>query len=373
MEVREIDCRNKRQVEQFIHLPFSIYKDDANWTPPLHMDIKKVFDRQQHSFYQHSDAVFLMAFDETGKALGRLAVLDNSRYNALHEEKAAFFYLFECVEDVEVARNLFEYAAEWAKGRGLTKVLGPKGFTPLNGIGMLVEGFEYAPALDQPYNPAYYPQFMRELGFKKSRELLTGRLSSSDRIPEKIHYLSERVQKRFGLRVDCFKTRKQLRKIIPYLKDLYNGTLTESSGNPAITDAEVKVMANQLIWFADPRLIKILMKDDQPIGLLLAYQNISPAIRKAKGKIFPFGWIPILQELRHPYTIDINGSGVIPAYRGLGGTAVLFSEIEKSLLEGEFEYAEIIQIGTENDKMLRELDSLGIRFNKKHRVFEKEL
>lgn len=373
MEILEINTKDRRQVERFIQLPFFIYKDDPNWAPPLHMDIKKVFDRDKYVFYQHSDASFFLAVNDKGKALGRIAVLENTRYNALHEEKVAFFFLFECVNDYAVAKALFERAESWARARGLVKIVGPKGFTPLSGMGMLVEGYEFPPAMEQAYNPEYYPQFLERLGFSRIRELLTGRLYPTETIPEKIHYLSERVQKRFGLQVDRFTNRRQLRKVVPYLKDLYNQTLTGSGGNPAITDADVKVMAAQMIWFADPRLIKILMKEDKPIGLLLAYQNISPAIRKAKGRLLPFGWVHILKALRNPRTIDINGSGVIPEYRGLGGTAVLFSEMEKSLLEGKFEYAEMIQIGTDNEKILRELDSLGIHFNKKHAIYEKDL
>lgn len=373
MEIREINTHDKRQVKQFVHLPFLIYEDDIRWVPPLRMDIMKIFNREKYAFYQHSDAAFFMAFEEDGSPIGRIAWLDNTRYNMLHEEKTAFFYLFECKKDAKAAKALFQAGEDWAHARGLNKIIGSKGFTPLNGLGMLVEGFDLPPALDQAYNPPYYPVFMKDMGYTIQRELLTGRLYSEDRIPEKIHYLSERVQSRFGLRVDRFTKRSEVKKIVPYLKDLYNSTLTESSGNPAITEEEVKVMAEQLIWFADPRLIKILMKDEKAVGLLLAYQNISPAIRKAKGRLFPFGWIHIVKELRHPRTIDINGSGVIPDYRGLGGTAVLFSEMEKSLLQGEFEYAEMVQIGTENEKILRELDSLGIKFNKKHCIFEKKL
>jgi len=130
-------------------------------------------------------------------------------------------------------------------------------------------------------------------------------------------------------------------------------------------------MANQIIWFADPKLIKVLMKDEKPVGFLMAYPDISRAIQRIKGKMFPFGWIHLMIALKTTRWININGAGIIDSYRGLGGTAVLFDEMAKSVREGRYKHADLVQIGTENERMQREMSSFGINFYKTHKMYEK--
>ncbi len=133
-------------------------------------------------------------------------------------------------------------------------------------------------------------------------------------------------------------------------------------------------MTNQMLWIADPKLIKIVMKDDRPVGFLFAYPDISAALQKTKGRLFPFGWLTILRELRTTDWININGAGMIEEYRGLGGTAILYSEIFKSVTENpRYHHAEVVQIGLENDKMQREMQNFGIDFYKMHRTYVKDL
>lgn len=373
MIIREIDTHDKKQVKSFLNLPFMIYKDNEQWVPPLEMDARLMLDRRRHSFYQSGDAAFFMAFRDNGEAIGRIAVLDNEHYNQHNKTNIVFFYLFEVIEDEQAAHKLFESAFNWGKKRGRTVIIGPKGFTALNGLGLLVKGFEHRPALGIPYNHSYYSKFIDHLGFTPIRDILSGYLSSQQRIPAKIHMISERVQEKRGLKVTCYRSRKDLRRILPYLKELYNGSLVGTSGNAPLTDEEIKVMADQILWFADPRLIKILTKNDRPVGFLLAYPDISAALQRTKGKLWPFGWFDILRELRRTEWININGAGIIEEYRGLGGTAILFSEMEKSILEGGFKHADIVQVGVENDRMQRELSSLGIDFYKAHRIYQREI
>ena len=324
-------------------------------------------------FIKAGEAIFLMAFSESGEGLGRLAVLDNLRYNRYNRTNTAFFYLFETVEDITVARGLFERGFAWAKSRGREDILGPKGFSALNGLGMLVKGFEHRPAMGIPYNHAYYPGFLEKMGFTPQREILSGYLSGDQQIPEKVHLISERVQEKRGLRVHSYHSRGDLRKMLPYFKELYNGSLVGTSGNAPLTDQEIRSIADQILWFADPRLIKILWKGEKPVGFLLAYPDITPALQRNGGKLWPFGWIEILKELRHADWIDINGAGILDEYRGLGGTAILFSEMEKSIRLGGFKHADIVQVGVENERMQRELSSLGIDFYKTHHIYRRKI
>ena len=121
---------------------------------------------------------------------------------------------------------------------------------------------------------------------------------------------------------------------MPKLRDLYNGSIEGTPGNAPLTDDEAMTMADQLLWFADPRLIKIVMKDGEPVGYLFAYPDISTAVQRTGGRLLPLGWADMFIELRRTRWININGAGMIEKYRGLGGTAILFSEIYDSFIAG---------------------------------------
>jgi hypothetical protein len=203
--------------------------------------------------------------------------------------------------------------------------------------------------------------------------LVSGYLSASAPLPDKILQVAELVQKRRGLRVARYRTRRDLRALVPRLGELYNDSLSGTSGNVPLTDDEIKSLADQILWFADPRLIKIVFKGDLPVGFLFAYPDISAAVQRTRGRVFPFGWIDLLRELRQTKWININGAGIIEKYRGSGGTALLFSEMSKSIIEGGFQHADIVQIGVDNDRMQRELRDLGIDFYKTHRMYQRAL
>ena len=373
MDITQIDLANKKQVKDFLNLPFRIYKDTPQWVPPLQMDERLRLDLQRYPFYKHSQAGFFLAYEED-RVIGRIAVIDNRLYNQFNDQAAAFFYLFECENDHEAAGAMFEAAFDWARGRGLTKILGPKGFTVLDGFGLLVKGFEYRPAFGMPYNPTYYPALIEGAGFEPERDALSAYIGADIQFPPRIHELAERIAKRRGLRIARYRTRNDLRAFIPKMKELYNNALRGTAGNAPLTDDEVKMMADQLLRFANPRLLKVVMKGDDPVGFLMAYPDISVALQKTKGKLFPFGWITLLREFKRTDLLNINGAGLLPEYRGSGGTAILYSELFKSVIEtGQFNHAEIIQIGTENENMLRDLTNFGVDFYKIHRTYVRAL
>lgn len=372
MHIEAIDLNDRKRVTAFLRLPFQIYINISQWVPPLEMDARRQLDLNKNPFFEYGDAIFLMAF-EGNRPTGRLAVLNNRSYNQYNQEATAFFYLFECEQNPEAAAGLFEAGYEWARQQGAVQMIGPKGFTPFDGLGMLVKGFEHRPAFGQPYNPPYYPDLVENLGFESHRELVSGYLDSSLQLPQKTFQVADLLLKRRGLRIARYRSRGELRALVPHLRDLYNGALAGSEGTVPITEGDVKGIADQMLWFADPSLIKIVMKDDEPVGFLLAYPDVSAALQRTKGCLFPFGWIDLLRELRQTRWININGAGMKDGYRGLGGTALLFSEMYKSVVESRYRYAELVQIGVENLNMQREMRDLGGDFYKTHRLYKRDL
>jgi hypothetical protein len=376
MNITQVDLHNKKQVDDFLHLPFSIYRDIPQWVPPLQIDELLRLSPKRFPFYKHSQAAFFLACD--GKyPIGRLAILDHHPYNEFNKTKTAFFYLFKCKNDMEAATALFNCGFEWARSRGLNQIAGPKGFTPLDGFGLLVKGFEHRPAFGLPYNPAYYVDLVEAQGFVKEAESVSGYLSTDTPFPARIHQLAERIAQRRGLRILRCSTRKDLRQFVSYLKELYNNSLDGTQGTVPLTDEEVDTMANQLIWLADPKLVKLVMKvedplqgNDKAVGFLLAYPDISSALQKTRGRLFPLGWLTLLLELRRTKWINVNGAGLLPEYRGSGGTAILYSEMFKSVNENpRYKHADIVQIGVENTNMQRDMENFGVNFYKMHRTY----
>lgn len=373
MDIIQIDTRHKQDVRRFLDFPFQLYRNIPQWVPPFESDARHMLDRRQHPFYRHSDADFFLAL-KSNRVVGRLAILENKRFNEFHHTRTALFYLFEAENDLEISRGLFNAAIEWARARGLTELAGPKGFTALDGMGLLVKGFEHRPALGIAYNPPYYAAMLEDVGFVNDGDVVSGYLDVNNlRFPQKIHDIAARVQKKRGLRIARFTSRRELLSLVEPLKRMYNDTLSGTVGNVPLTDDEVQAIADQLTRYADPRLIKIVMKDDELVGFLFAYPDVSAAVQRTQGKLFPLGWIDLLLEFRRTKWVNINGAGIVEKYRGGGGTALLFSEMEKSIVEGGFQHADLVQIGEDNDRMQREVGGLGINFYKVHRLYKKLL
>jgi len=372
VDIIQIDTQNRRQIKQFLALPFRLYRNVPQLVPPFARDARLVFDRDRHPFYRHSDATFFLGMNER-QTIGRLAVLDNHNYNAFNGSSAAFFSLFEVENDPDIAQGLFDAAFSWARERGLTHIRGPRGFDMLDGLGLLVKGFEHRPALGIPYNLPYYPSLVESAGFQPIGDILSGHVTRDTHFPERIDHVAQLVQRRRGLKVVSFRTRRDLLALIPGFRELYNASLGSNADNMPLTEDEVQALAHQLLSFADPKLIKIIQKDNELVGFLFAYPDVSAALQRCKGRLFPFGWLRLLYELKHTKWVNINGIGIVERYRGLGGTAILFNEIRKSLLDGGFEHGDLVQVRAENAKMQREMRDFGIDFYKMHRLYEREL
>lgn len=371
--IQQIDLSNKKQVNAFLHLPATIYKNNPLWVPPLQSDSARMVNVDKNPYYKHSTAAFFLAFESNDQPVARLACLNHHPYNAYNHEKTAFFYLFEAVNLPGISIPLFEAAFTWALQQDLTRIVGPRGFSVLDGFGLLSEGFEYRPALGIPYNPPYYINLIEEAGFQATEEIVSGFIKRESYRDPKIGVIAQRVQERRGLTIAMFRTRNDLRKRFPELQSLYNDAIRGTSGNFPITVEEARTMANQILWFSDPTLIKIVMKETRPVGFLFAYPDISAALQRTKGRLFPFGWLDILIELRNTRTINLNGAGMIEEYRGSGGTAILLNEISKSLEHSRYTHGEVVQVNASNERMLQELSNFGITFHKKHRSYSRAI
>lgn len=377
MQVIELDTTNRSHVNRFIDLPFKLYKDCPTWVPPLVDDAKKQMDRKRNPFYQVNDAVFFLA-ERDGQDVGRICVMHPRYYNEFKKTSQIWFYLFDTIDDQEVASALLDKAAEWGRARGMDTFRGPLGFMAADGFGMLAKGFEHRPAIGIPYNYEYYPRLVETWGFGLEERVYSGYLSLDKlraNFPQKVIDVADKIKERYGFTVRVFKSKKELRTwVAPRLAELYNKTLTHIAGDPPLRQEEVDMVAESLLMIADPRLIKFVMKGEEIVGFLFCFTDISEGIKRANGRLFPFGWLPILLDFQRTTWVNLNGMGMLPEYHGMGGPALLYAELFRSMEEfPRFKHGDCVQISEFNAKSLNELTKFGVEYYKTHHIYHKTL
>lgn len=384
IQVHDVDMHNSKQVKHFLDFPFQLYRDCPQWVPPMAAQARLQLDRQRNPFYRHSEACFFLAASNN-KTVGRIAVLEHRHYTQAPQissddreqvgsaQRDAFFYLLDTVNDVEVVRTLFDATETWASQRGLTHLVGPLGFAAGDPLGLLVEGFEHRAAMGITFNHSYYAPLVEACGYRKDFDLVSCHASSQSEFPERIHLLADRVKQRRGLRVVNFQSRQELRAIVPEIKQVYNETLGSFERNSPLTEEEIDAVAERMLSVADPELIKVVMQGEELIGFLFAFPDLSAAIQRCKGRLWPLGWYWLLREFKRTRWVNLNGMAVIPKYQGLGANLVLYSEMVKTLQTGRFSDADLVQARDNNAKMIADLERLGAPVYKRHRVYRKQL
>jgi hypothetical protein len=374
MQVRKLDTSRRSDVRQFIRLPFQLYKDCPQWVPPLVPDMKLALDRQRYPFYRHSEADFLLVESE-GQALARLVVFEHQPYNALHDCRTAFFYYFDAADDAHATDKLFDAAFDWARSRALTEIYGPNGMLRSDGHGLLVEGFEHKPAIGIKYNYPYYEQLVQGAGLEKSHDYYSGYVHKGQDLPQRFYDLAERVKSRRGYRVRSLKSRRELLSLAPVLYHVYERAFVQVWGYYPVDLVEIEAMIRRISLIADPRLIKVVLKGDEPIGFIIAYPDVSAAIQRVRGRLWPFGWILLLIESRSTRWVNFNGVGVLPEYQGVGANTVLYTELARTFKEKHFrfEHGDLVQVAETNGKSLGDLTAAGFELYKTHRVYRRAL
>lgn len=370
IDVQEVDLRRKADVQRFLRLPFRLYKGHPLWVPPIMIDARTQLNPQKHPFYEHSQAAFFLA-RRNGQDVGRIALLENKPYNRYHDKRWASFCLFDCVADFGVAQALFKRAFDWARGRALKQLVGPKGFGALDGYGMLIEGYEHRPAMTMmSYNPPYYPRFMEQMGFRKEVDFISCYLGGDRfRLPQRIHRIAERVAERSGFRVLRFKNKKEMLAWAPRIGQAYNRAFVNNWEYYPLSQREIAFFTQNILGIADPRLIKIIARGEEAVGFLFAFPDVSAAIRRNKGRLLPVGVFDLLLEMKRTNWVAINGAGVLPEHHGRGGNALLYSEMEKTIRESRFLHAELVQVAETAVQMRRDLENVGGVPYKNHRVY----
>lgn len=374
LNITKVDTSAKADVERFIRLPYQLYRDCPQWVPPLLVDSRMQLNRVKHPFYEHSDADFFIA-ERAGRVVGRIAALENRLYNTHHSTKQAQFYLFECENDQETAQALFEQAFNWAHTRGLSSVVGPKGFGALDGYGLLVDGYEHRQMMTMMnYNYPYYAELIAAAGFVKEVDFASCHLTlDAFRLPERVHTIAERARARSNLEVRRFRSKREMLKWLPQIGKAYNEAFKHNWEYYPLSQREIDYLLENVMLLANPRLIKLITRDDDVVGFLFAFPDVSAALQRARGHLLPFAIPDILLEMRRTKWVALNGAGILSEFQGRGGNALLYSEMEKTIREFGFQNADLTQVAETAVQMRRDLINLGGVPYKTHRVYVRQL
>ncbi len=370
VEIKQVKTR--RDKKKFIYLPAEVHKNNSNWLPPIYSDEWELFNEKKNKSYQYADTILYLAYRD-GKVAGRIMGIINRRYNAIHNEQNGRFCFMECYEDQEVVHALIEKVEDWARERGMIKLVGPLAFSDKDPQGFQIEGFEHPKFIVCPTNDSYLPEMIVREGYEKNRDLVNYVAKKPDDLPEAYKKILSRVSQNKEYRIVEFNTKKELKPYIMPILELMNQTFNEIYGFVPLTDPEKRELVARYIMILDPQFIKVVECEDGLIGFAGGIPDISEGIRKAKGRLLPFGIFRILLESRRSKRLLMLLGGVKSSYRGKGIDVLMAIKILQSCIDNKMEWIDLHLILEDNYKMRAECERIGGKIIKRFRIFQKDL
>jgi hypothetical protein len=368
--IKEVLTRRDRK--EFIYLPAKVHKDHKNWLPPIYVDEWELYDKKRNKSYQYTDAILLLAYKDK-KPVGRIMGLINNRYNEIHNEKHGRFCFMECYDDREVFHELIKKVEDWARTKGMVKMVGPLGFSDKDPQGFQIEGFDLPYFMTAPTNLPYLPKMIEEEGYIKNVDLVNYIAPLPKEIPEIYIRTLSRVVKNPDFRIIEFTSKKELKPYIVPALELMNQTFMEIYGFVPLTDKEKKDFAARYLPILDPRFIKLVKNNDGLIGFAIGMPDVSEGIRKANGKLWPFGIFKILSESRKSKKLLMMLGGVKKEFRGHGIDALMAVKILETSIRCKMETTDSHLVLENNRRMRAEYERIGGKVVKRYRIYQKDL
>jgi ribosomal protein S18 acetylase RimI-like enzyme len=373
--IEVIEIKEKKDFVAFVEFPFKLYKNNPYWVPPMKAEELTVIDKKQNPVFNNATAAFYLARID-GKVVGRVAAMINwIEVTSLQKKKVRFGW-FDVIDDVNVSKALIEAVKDFGKAAAMEFMEGPVGFSNLDKAGMLVEGFEEMNTMITQYNYPYYSHHMEQLGLEKLAQWVEYeiKITSFEESPEKVRRFGELMLDRYKLKVLHFTKTKQ---ILPYVEQMF--TLLEETYNKLqtfvpIQPYQVKHYKEKYFRYIHPEFIKCVA-DEQ--GKLVAFVIIMPsftqALKKANGKMFPWGIFHILKAQYFNHRASFYLIGVHPDYQNKGVTAVIFNEVQKLFNKKGITVVETNPELEENDSIQNMWKNYAHRLHKKRATYTTRL
>lgn len=374
VEIRKV--QTKKELKEFIHFANDLYKGDEYYAPSLISDDYNTFDPKKNGAFDFCQAQMFLAYKE-GKVAGRVMAIINNRANETWKVKQVRYGWIDFINDEEVAKALLDAVAAWGKERGMTDIAGPLGFTDFDPEGMLVEGFERVATMIGIYNYPYYPQILEKLGYTKETDWMEYRITIPDELPERYYKYADIVIAKNKLNV-----RKVTRRMVnkenygrKFFK-LINETYYKLYGFSLLSDKQVDAYTKLYLGLLDTRMVSFIENENgELVAAGVTMPDLTAALQKCGGKLFPFGWFHLLKAIfwKPCDTLDMLLVGVREDYRGKGLNAVLVTDLYPRLKAMGFKYAETTAELETNDSIQAMWKYFEREQHKRRRVYAKKI
>lgn len=364
---------SKSLLKEFIFLPEKIYKGNSRWVPPMYDDEWSFHNPTQNKALLYSDVIRVLAY-EGGRPVGRIMGIINNKYNQEHKEKTARFFALDCINDQAFAHALIENIEQWSKEKGMTKLIGPYGFSDKDPQGLQVEGLELLPVLATPTNPDYLQKLVENEGYSKELDCVSYQMP----IPEKLSPVYQKIFYRISSNKDIklleFTSKRKLKPYIIPVFRLVNETYAPLFGFVPMTEEEMKKFAAQYLPVLEPELVKVVVNaSNELVAFVVSMPDMSAGIQKAKGRLFPFGFIHVLRSMRKTKQLNLLLGATKSHYRGKGINVLMGKALFDSANKRGLTIMDSHLILETNLVMRAECEKLGGAIRKRYRVYQKLL
>ncbi|KQC03893.1 MAG: hypothetical protein APR54_02210 [Candidatus Cloacimonas sp. SDB] len=367
--------RTKKDLIDFIKLPFKIYKNDPHWVAPLISEQKKYFNPGKNPYYDHSEVQLFLAL-KAGSVAGRISAHTNTQHNKFHNDKIGFFGFFECFDDQEIADKLLNSAYEWLKNRGLDTIRGPMNFSTNHECGLLVEGFNSSPFIMMTHNPAYYLKLLEIWGLKKSMDLFAYLLPNRP-TPKKLLKLTKRLQERGNFTVrPLSRNKKALRKDLETVFTVYSKAWEKNWGFVPATKKEFQHEIDQILQVIRPEFFYLAYVEGEAAGFYVALPDYNQVLKKLNGRLLPFGFLKALLYRNKITSLRIITMGVIKEYQKKGIDTVFYTKTFETANNHKvlrIKNAELSWVLENNEMMNKIARHLGGEIHKRYRIMDKKI
>jgi GNAT superfamily N-acetyltransferase len=374
MEIMVRPVCTRRDLKTFIHLPARIHRDHKNWVPPLYSDEWKFFNPAKNKSFEYCDVILLLAY-RGNEVVGRIMGIINHRYNEIRREKHARFNYLEAWDDREVIGVLIRHVEDWARIKGMNKLVGPLAFSDKDPQGFLIRGYNEPVVIASHCNFEYMIGHLEALGYTKDIDLMVYKIQLPRETPELYTRITERTMKNNpGIRLLEFTRRRDLKPWIRPIFTLINETFTRIYGFMPFTLEEMDDFANRYLMVMDARYIKVMLNErNEAVGFVIAMPDISRGIRKSRGYILPIGILQILRAGRRSKQLNLLLGAIHPDYQNRGLDTILGTAMLEAARKGGLEYVDShLQMET-NTRVRSEMEFLGGKVYKTYRIFGKAL
>ncbi|MBE7082837.1 MAG: GNAT family N-acetyltransferase [Clostridiales bacterium] len=371
--IEVVEVKTKKQQRAFVNFPLELYKNHDCYVPFLYGDEMSLFKKTNIN-YDDCDIVFFLAYKD-GKVQGRIAGIEQKSYNAKNKERRCRFSRFDCVNDLEVAKALFDAVENWAKQKNLNVVHGPLGFNDLDREGLLIEGFENIATFEEYYNYDYYQTLIEKCGYGKEIDYLSFLITPPKEKNERIVKLSEAMLKKHKLHFATAKSMGQyLKKYKDGIFDVLDEAYRELYGVVPYTERLRKSIISQFkLLLKLDYIIALVDETETVVAVGIGLPSIAKAVQKCKGKLLPFGFIDILKAKNNTKVFDFALIGIRKKFQGSGITAIILNKIIESAIALGIEKIESNHSLETNDKILNTWKVFEHKNHKRFRCFIKNI